>query len=410
MKNLFVLFLLATLLTASCSKDGEQLLDLIEQGNNDDDDDTILDTDNDGVSDEDEKADGTDPTKADTDGDGINDGDEKNDKTNPLVADTDEDGVHDGDEKTDGTNPLVADTDEDGVKDGIEKTDGTDPLKSDTDKDGISDGDEKADGTNPLKLDSDDDGINDGEEKTNKTNPLNADSDEDGISDGDEAADGTNPLQADTDGDGVTDGQEKSDNTHPIDSCSLILNSQTLAPQAAWTTLDCDGDGVNNINEINAGTDPLVADVVAEASPLVGTWVLVSATINDGTATTVVANQTYSLSYTASSTNENSQATFSENPNEIVSNGDYTTIINFNFLGTDYSETLTSASPLTTGDWNVENDELQLSANEIVDGNYEIVTLTDSSLILKTPINRVIRTGGVDLDTKGTLVITLSKQ
>ena len=41
------------------------------------------------------------------------------------------DGVSDGDEKKDGTDPLNADTDGDGISDGDEKKIGTDPLKFD---------------------------------------------------------------------------------------------------------------------------------------------------------------------------------------------------------------------------------------------------------------------------------------
>lgn len=74
-------------------------------------DDTILegqplDTDADGLTDEQEKDKRTDPLSWDTDGDLLSDGDEVNTwETNPLVADTDGDTYKDGEEIRNGYNP-----------------------------------------------------------------------------------------------------------------------------------------------------------------------------------------------------------------------------------------------------------------------------------------------------------------
>ncbi|MBI2439911.1 MAG: OmpA family protein [Lentisphaerae bacterium] len=90
-----------------------------------------LDSDADGLSDEEERALGTDPNNPDTDGDGLTDGEEvKIYKTDPLNPDTDYDGLNDGEEiHKYKTNPLVRDTDKGGVADGHEvKEDSTNPL------------------------------------------------------------------------------------------------------------------------------------------------------------------------------------------------------------------------------------------------------------------------------------------
>lgn len=74
-------------------------------------DDTILegqplDTDADGLTDDQEKEKRTDPLSWDTDGDLLSDGDEVNTwETNPLVADTDGDTYKDGEEIRNGYNP-----------------------------------------------------------------------------------------------------------------------------------------------------------------------------------------------------------------------------------------------------------------------------------------------------------------
>lgn len=112
----------------------------------------------------------------DSDSDGVTDGQEKIDGTDPFNPDTDGDGVSDGQEKSDGTNPLNPDTDGDGVSDGQEKTDGTDPFNPDTDADGLSDSQEKLFGTDPLSPDSDGDGESDSQEINQGTDPLDPES------------------------------------------------------------------------------------------------------------------------------------------------------------------------------------------------------------------------------------------
>lgn len=423
MKTTIKIFL-ALILLNSCAADRQDLVNAISNS-----DPNTLDTDGDGVLDKDEKSDGTDFSDlcsflldsqtldattewddADCDNDGVLNSVEIIDGTNVKVADTDNDGVTDGDEKEDGTNPTKKDSDSDGVDDGDEKEDGTDPLKSDSDTDGVNDGTEKEDGTNPLKSDSDEDGVSDGIEKQDGTNPLQVDSDNDTINDGIEKQDGTNPLKIDTDGDGVTDNIEKNDATNPLDRCSFILNNQQQAPDSTWNSSDCDNDGISNSTEIANGTNPLVFDEVKVASPLAGSWNLESANINNGTGVINYLGQTFDLTYTATSSSENLNLEFTENPNLVTSTGTYTTTLNYTFLGTDYTENVTTESPFENGTWEVINGNVvQISSNTTVNGNYTILEINDTTLRLSTDINRVVPAGGVDIDSRGTLILTFSK-
>lgn len=105
----------------------------------------FLDTDGDGLSDAQERFEGTDPLNPDTDGDGLSDGEEVlTHGSDPLNPDTDGDGMPDGWEVRYGTDPLVFDAWDDPDRDGLYNYDeyqcGTDPLNPDTDGDGMSDG------------------------------------------------------------------------------------------------------------------------------------------------------------------------------------------------------------------------------------------------------------------------------
>ncbi len=89
----------------------------------------------------------------DTDNDGLTNAEERFYGTDPLNPDTDDDGYQDGEEVRNGYNPLDTgklDSDNDGFPDPDERKFGTDPFNPDTDGDGYSDGDEIKAGHNPL--------------------------------------------------------------------------------------------------------------------------------------------------------------------------------------------------------------------------------------------------------------------
>ncbi len=92
-----------------------------------------------------------------------------------VRVDTDGDGLFDDEEIALGTNPKNPDSDNDGLTDYDEvRIYGTDPLNPDTDGDGLTDSEEvKIYGTDPLKWDTDGGGVSDGHEVLiDKTNPL----------------------------------------------------------------------------------------------------------------------------------------------------------------------------------------------------------------------------------------------
>lgn len=164
----------------------------------------LVDTDGDGLFDNDEPTYGTDPNLYDTDDDGFGDNQEVVNGSDPLdpnsVPATGEPGVDtDGDLLTDaqeaeiGTDPTKPDTDGDELTDFAEvgfepgSSTGTDPLAFDTDGDGLGDGAELREdgwGTDPTKIDTDDDGYNDGDElfvyRTDPKDPNSFPADEQG--------------------------------------------------------------------------------------------------------------------------------------------------------------------------------------------------------------------------------------
>lgn len=182
--------------------------------------------------------------QVDTDGDGLYDDEEAAYGSDPNTVDSDQDELSDGEEvHVYGSSPTSNDTDGDGLPDYNEvMQQGTDPANPDTDGDGLNDHDELGyEGANPTMYDSDGDDLNDLEEVLYGGSSETSDYDGDGLtdyeeakvygtllytpdSDGDLLGDynevtdfGTDPNDADTDDDGYTDGFEINDGYDPFD-------------------------------------------------------------------------------------------------------------------------------------------------------------------------------------------------
>ena len=123
-------------------------------------------------------------------------------------VDSDNDGVVDEEDAFPNDPSETTDTDNDGVGDNADAFP-TDPSETaDTDADGVGDNADAFPNDPNETLDTDGDGIG---------NNADPDDDNDSVSDIDEAANGTDPLNPDTDGDSLSDGQELELGLNPLD-------------------------------------------------------------------------------------------------------------------------------------------------------------------------------------------------
>ncbi len=246
------------------------------------------DTDDDTLSDSIEVNWGSSPTDVDSDDDNANDATEYSLSLNPSNPDTDGDGLLDGQElaasPAGSLNPAIADTDGDGESDYIEVYgQPPPPPPADTDGDTLTDAQEATLGTNPAMSDSDADGLDDALEVSWGSSPLSNDTDGDTLQDGTEYLLETNPNSIDTDGDMLQDDYEVSTaHTNPKDSdsdadgLSDYFEIVVANPQLNPLTPDTDGDFLTDQEELNAAVafsgyadalDPTNADSDGDSVP-----------------------------------------------------------------------------------------------------------------------------------------------
>jgi prepilin-type N-terminal cleavage/methylation domain-containing protein len=187
-----------------------------------------------------------------------------------AVVDSDSDGISDDNEETLGTDPRDSDSDDDGRSDGAEVNGPpiTNPLDADTDDDGLDDGAEMTEGTDPNNPDSDGDGVNDRSDNC-RTTP-NADQLDiiplggNGIGDACE-------IPADRDNDGILNG---------VDNCPTTPNSDQR---------DSDGDGLGDACD-TAGNVALTVTLTGIGTMPDSNAPIVEWRVGTGTTTTCTRN------------------------------------------------------------------------------------------------------------------------
>ncbi|SDZ99919.1 hypothetical protein SAMN05216562_1613, partial [Microbulbifer marinus] len=241
--------------------------------------DAGFDFDNDGLSNLQEYQRGTDPQDPDSDRDGISDGEDHYPLNMLYRFDRDRDGMPETWEMEHGfddnnTRDGGEDPDYDGARNYREFALGTDPHNEDSDFDGVRDSEDKWPVDPSRARDDDFDGMPNAWEESHGLNafdPSDAvwDLDGDGLANLQEYDAGSRPAIADTDGDAVLDGLDvwptdgryyKDKDSDGLPDSYEMVSGFLSDTDPLDAREDFDGDGLTNLQEFLAGSDPAVMD------------------------------------------------------------------------------------------------------------------------------------------------------
>ncbi len=262
------------------------------------------------------------------------------------------------------------------------------------------------DETNEELSVDDDDTSSDDDSNDDEDNSSDDDSDEDrDDSSDDDSNDGEEENDDESTEDDSGDDEEENGDGSSDDDDSTGDESDDE------NTDDQTDDETDEGDETDDGDNTDDDDTNDDAQPLIiGSWELVSATIADGRASTMVQNAgVVEFSFISSSKDENAQITFSGNPNTVNGSGQYTNVISYTLFGQAFTDESFLESPITNGTWQLENNNLTINGDEDVPSDYTIVELTANRMVLEVVFDRTIPVGELNVDATGTLVIVLNK-
>ena len=335
----------------------------------------------------------------DTDGDLIG---------NACDTDDDNDELSDAEEATLGTNPLLEDTDSDGDRDDADNC----PLTANanqTNTDGDSEG-------NACDADDDNDGLSDTEEGVLGTDPLLVDTDSDGADDFDDNCPiVSNTLQTDTDGDDLGDlCDDDADVPHPVDDLASVFgnssnNNITVidndsfgvdgAGSAAIQITTAPENGSASVNENGTANDPTDDTIVySPNNDFIGSDSLAyQLTDNSGSTTTASVSITVELQFTSFSANSTSnpkEVTFSWTGNGLTAADHFTLLVN-----PDGSSGFTEVAGSNAIIDSVTNHEIEIAVHltDWVNAQYRLeAQASDGSVLSSTELSIVNELSSVD--------------
>ena len=121
-------------------------------------------------------------------------------------------------------------------------------------------------------------------------------------------------------------------------------------------------------------------DKTVQNQDILGVWNMTGVHCNDGVTTTESAGGEISSEYTFYGTDINATATFSENPNEFLSQGTYTEVLTTYINGVEFSSDEYILPYSTIGTWSINGNVLAISSNM---GTLDAEIIELSSTVLK---------------------------
>ncbi|WP_158975651.1 hypothetical protein [Cellulophaga sp. L1A9] len=159
---------------------------------------------------------------------------------------------------------------------------------------------------------------------------------------------------------------------------------------------------------ITACSDDNDNPVIATNASFVGIWNLTAVETNNGTSTYSLDGESIVTEFEAVGKDFDATVLFSENPNTIISEGSYTTVLTTNTLGETNTEEQEGENYFDASEWRAEGNTLYFGSGD-EEVSFTITSLTDTKINLSFEMNTTQDFFGADIHTVATYYMTLTK-
>lgn len=141
---------------------------------------------------------------------------------------------------------------------------------------------------------------------------------------------------------------------------------------------------------------------------ILGTWIGQDVDYT-GTSSTSVQGQSINSTFVGEAYDVDYTLTFTENPNEVVSDGSYSIELTTTALGETFTENVENLEFLNSGAWSRSGNQLTITDNG-EDTVATIVELTSTMLVLEVSETESVSEQGIDVSTNIDVVVTYTRQ
>lgn len=147
----------------------------------------------------------------------------------------------------------------------------------------------------------------------------------------------------------------------------------------------------------------------ASESEIIGTWNLTALETKDGESVTTFEQTSIETTFTSIGKDFDTVVTFSEDPQNVISEGSYTTILTTTFMGESQSEEIVGEDFFQSDKWRLDGNTLYFVSSDEEEIGLTITELTDSKMSLRYELDDTVEVLGGTTSVSATYNMTLTK-
>ncbi|NER12240.1 hypothetical protein GWK08_02185 [Leptobacterium flavescens] len=152
-----------------------------------------------------------------------------------------------------------------------------------------------------------------------------------------------------------------------------------------------------------------------DSANLPGTWNLSGVTTQNGSAVVTQEGVTVTVDFSLSTSNEDLQVVFSENPNTVSSSGSFVQILTITAFGQTETEEEQVDGLFLDGTWQLNGSTLTIDSDDSTleefgtSPSFTVTQLTENSLEIRLNLDQEIMFNGETAQTTGTVIINFTR-